>query len=44
MLQSVNLRDYIIANPIRVHPQDSILDAMQVIEHDVGVLSHTLWD
>lgn len=31
MLQSVNVRDYIIANPIRVHPQDSILDAMQVI-------------
>ena len=31
MLQSVNLRDHIIANPIRVHPEDSILDAMQVI-------------
>jgi len=31
MLRSVSLRDYIIANPIRVRPGDSILDAMQVI-------------
>lgn len=31
MLRSVNLRDYIISNPASVHPQDSILHAMQVI-------------
>ena len=31
MLQSVNLRDYMLPNPIRVHPEDNILDAMQVI-------------
>ena len=31
MLQSVNLRDYILPNPARVKPQDNVLDAMQVI-------------
>ena len=31
MLQSVNLRDYMLPNPVKVHPDDNILDAMQVI-------------
>ena len=31
MLQSVNLRDYMLTNPVRVKPDDNILDAMQVI-------------
>jgi len=31
MLKSVNLRDYMQPNPVRVHPQDNALDAMQVI-------------
>ena len=31
MLQSVNLRDYMLTNPIRIHAEDSVLDAMQVI-------------
>lgn len=31
MLQSVNLRDYMISNPVKVKPDDNILDAMQVI-------------
>lgn len=31
MLQSVNLRDYMLTNPVRVRADDNILDAMQVI-------------
>src|SRR5210317_346774 len=31
MLQSVNLRDYMLPHPVKVKPQDNILDAMQVI-------------
>lgn len=31
MLQSVNLRDYILANPVKVKATDNIFDAMQVI-------------
>ena len=31
MLQSVNLRDYMLIRPIRVHADDSVMDAMQVI-------------
>ena len=31
MLQSVNLRDYMLPNPVKVRPGDNILDAMQVI-------------
>ena len=31
MLQSVNLRDYMLANPVRVRAEDNVLDAMQVI-------------
>lgn len=31
MLKSVNLRDYILPNPVRVSPHDNILDAMKVI-------------
>ena len=31
MLKSVNLRDYMQTNPVRVRPQDNALDAMQVI-------------
>jgi len=31
MLQSVNLRDYILANPVKVRADDNLLDAMQVI-------------
>lgn len=31
MLQSVNLRDYMLKNPVTVGPDDNILDAMQVI-------------
>jgi CBS domain-containing protein len=31
MLQSVNLRDYMLPNPVKVKAQDNILDAMQVI-------------
>ena len=31
MLQSVNLRDYMLTNPVRVRPDDNVLDAMQVI-------------
>ena len=31
MLKSVNLRDYMLANPVRVRPEDNLLDAMQVI-------------
>ena len=31
MLQSVNLRDYMLPNPERVKPEDNILDAMKVI-------------
>ena len=31
MLKSVNLRDYMLPNPVKVHAQDSVLDAMQVI-------------
>jgi len=36
-LQSVNLRDYMLTNPVKVHPEDNILDAMKVIiEHKVS--------
>lgn len=31
MLRSVNLRDYMLTNPLRVRPEDSLMDAMQVI-------------
>ena len=31
MLQSVNLRDYMLLNPVKVDPEDNILDAMKVI-------------
>ena len=31
MLQSVNLRDYMLAHPVRVHPEDNIMDAIKVI-------------
>lgn len=31
MLQSVNLRDYMLLNPVRVHPEDNVMDAMKVI-------------
>ena len=31
MLKSVNLRDYVLPNPLRVHPADNILDAMRII-------------
>jgi CBS domain-containing protein len=31
MLQSVNLRDYMLPHPVRVKPDDNILEAMQVI-------------
>lgn len=31
MLQSVNLRDYMLPNPVKVKANDNMLDAMQVI-------------
>ena len=31
MLQSVNLRVYMLPNPVKVSPEDNILDAMKVI-------------
>jgi CBS domain-containing protein len=31
MLQSVNLRDYMLLNPVRVRPEDNVMDAMKVI-------------
>ena len=31
MLQSVNLRDYMLTNPVRVNAEDNVLSAMQVI-------------
>lgn len=31
MLQSVNLRDYMLTNPVKVREDDNVLDAMQVI-------------
>ncbi|MDZ7783047.1 MAG: CBS domain-containing protein [Halioglobus sp.] len=31
MLQSVNLRDYMLTRPVKVRPDDHMLDAMQVI-------------
>ena len=31
MLQSVNLRDYMLPNPVKVRRDDNVLDAMQVI-------------
>lgn len=31
MLQSVNLRDYMLTNPVKVRATDNMLDAMQVI-------------
>ncbi len=31
MLQSVNLRDYMLGNPAKVKPGDNVLDAMRVI-------------
>ena len=31
MLQSVNIRDYMLTNPVRVRSNDNVLDAMQVI-------------
>lgn len=31
MLKSVNLRDYMLPNPVKVRPEDNVLDAMQVI-------------
>src|SRR5210317_2217024 len=34
MLKSVNLRDYMLTNPVKVKPDDNVLDAMQVIIHN----------
>ena len=31
MLQSVNLRDYMLINPVKVHAQDNLMDAMKII-------------
>ena len=31
MLQSVNLRDYMLPNPVKVRASDNLMDAMQVI-------------
>ena len=31
MLQSVNLRDYMLFNPVKVHAEDNLMDAMKVI-------------
>jgi len=31
MLKSVNLRDYMLPNPVKVHAADNIMDAMKVI-------------
>ena len=31
MLKSVNLRDYMLHNPVKVKMEDNIMDAMQVI-------------
>lgn len=31
MLQSVNLRDYMLTNPVKVRADDNVMDAMQVI-------------
>lgn len=31
MLQSVNLRDYMLLNPVKIKADDNVLDAMQVI-------------
>ena len=31
MLQSVNLRDYMLVNPVKVRAEDHVLDAMKVI-------------
>ena len=31
MLQSVNLRDYMLPNPVKVRAEDNIMDAMKVI-------------
>jgi len=31
MLQSVNLRDYMLTNPVKVRPDDNTMDAMKVI-------------
>lgn len=31
MLKSVNLRDYMLTNPVKVKPDDNIADAMRVI-------------
>ena len=31
MLKSVNLRDYMLTNPVKVKPDDNVLEAMRVI-------------
>ncbi len=31
MLQSVNLRDYMLTNPLKVRPEDNVMDAARVI-------------
>ena len=31
MLKSVNLRDYMLANPVKVKPEDNVVDAMRAI-------------
>jgi CBS domain-containing protein len=31
MLKSVHLRDYMLLNPVKVHPGDNLMDAMKVI-------------
>ena len=31
MLKSVNLRDYMLAKPVKVKPEDNVVDAMRVI-------------
>ena len=37
MLHSVNLRDYMLPNPVKVRPEDNVLDAMKVIiDHKIS--------
>ncbi|MEZ5502550.1 MAG: CBS domain-containing protein [Halioglobus sp.] len=37
MLQSVNLRDYMLPNPVTVRPEDNIMDAMKaIIDHKIS--------
>ena len=37
MLQSVNLRDYMLHNPVKLSPDDNVMDAMRIIiEHKIS--------